>query len=357
MIVAAQSDLRQESSAVPLARYAYVTGYTECRFWGVSSADEPEDSCREILKKHERDMIGKYLAEAQDEIEQVTQYYLAPTWTANEEHRYTIPVTTRWGKVIAPGARGESDISLGAAVSHAVDPATIGPLATTVTDINEVRVFYPDTDIEISPSAITISGGNVTIEIPRCRLATQAAYASGGVIDYGNLANFQTTVDIKRVYNDTSVNATLVWIHGKSCSCALGTGCCSCNESTETACMVIRDRDIGAINVLPATYSNGAWSRGTSLCNRGAQNVRLNYYSGLQALTPQAEDAIIRLAHSKMPEPPCGCGVLQDLWRRDRNTPEVLTAERLNCPFGLNDGAWIAWRFTNAMRMVRGVTL
>jgi len=58
-----------------------------------------------------------------------------------------------------------------------------------------------------------------------------------------------------------------------------------------------------------------------------------------------------------MPEEPCGCEVAQRLWRRDRHVPEVLTRERINCPYGLSDGAWQAWRFTQSMKLVRGRVL
>jgi hypothetical protein len=353
-VVVSQTQLTAEASAVPLARYAYITGYQECRFWGVSGSPEPDEPCRVILSKMERDMIAKYLHEAQDEIEQVCDYHLNPQWDANEEHDYFNPVRARWGRVIAPGVRAESDIALGEAVDDSADPHVVGPIVTTVTNVDEVYVFHPGTDVEINPSFVEIVGGALTIEIPRCRTVTQAAYSAGGDIDYATDANFEATVDVKRIYNDESTQGVLIWTHGENCNC--GSTCCNCQceEETETACLGIRNAEIGALNILRADYSNGTWARVSLSCScTSPQKVRLNYYSGMTPLTPQAEDAIVRLAHAKMPEPPCGCNVLQDLWKRDRNVPTVLTAERLNCPFGLNDGAWIAWRFANIMRLVR----
>lgn len=356
-VVLAQTQLTAESSAVPLARYAYLTGYAECRFWGVSNADEPNEPCRQLLTKAERDMIAKYLHEAQDEIEQVCGYHLNPQWDSDEEQPYSNPVRAHWGKVIAAGVRAETTIAASAAVDDTADPHIVGPIATTVTDTNEVYVFHPGTDVEINPSAISISGGLLTIDIPRCRTVTQAAYSAGGEIDYTVDANFETTVDVIRIWNDTSTQGELVWTHGKTCSCGAPSGCCSCDEETETACLGVRNSAVGALNILMASYSGGAWSRASACACSAPNKIRLNYYSGMTPLTPQAEDAILRLAHSKMPDPPCGCSVLQDLWKRDRNVPTVLTAERLNCPFGINDGAWIAWRFANSMRLVRGGTL
>jgi len=80
--------------------------------------------------------------------------------------------------------------------------------------------------------------------------------------------------------------------------------------------------------------------------------VRVNYYDGKQYLSRQMEDAIVRLAHAKMPDEPCGCDVAQRMWKRDRNVPEVLTRERINCPFGMSDGAWIAWQFTRSFKQM-----
>jgi hypothetical protein len=115
----------------------------------------------------------------------------------------------------------------------------------------------------------------------------------------------------------------------------------------------VRNGELGILDVLPATYSGGEWVTDAScLCSR-PERVRLNYKAGVTSLSYQAEDAILRLAHAKMPEEPCGCDVVQRLWKRDREVPKIVTSERLNNPFGLNDGAWIAWRFAMDLRKVR----
>lgn len=82
-------------------------------------------------------------------------------------------------------------------------------------------------------------------------------------------------------------------------------------------------------------------------------SLRINYLSGLTALTAQDKSMIIRLAHAKMPNEPCGCDITQHMWSRDRNIPQILTAERLNCEFGLSDGAWMAWKYANKKAAIR----
>ncbi len=197
---------------------------------------------------------------------------------------------------------------------------------------------------------MTISGGLLSIYIPRCRLVDPAVGNNDRTgLDYNDLANFLTTVDVLRLYNDPSTNAELIWPHG-GCT----TSCANCSEYTQDGCIYVRDAKLGLLDVLPATYSGGVWSAASSCCRGTPERVRIYYYAGKYPLTRQEEDTVIRLAHSKMPHEPCGCDDVRRLWERDRNTPDVLTRERINCPFGMSTGAWIAWRFTQAMKLVRG---
>ncbi len=352
-IVPTESDLRAEDSAVTLPRYAQMIHYTECSFFGVVRDTTPA-RCRSIWVKTERDLIRKYLAEAQEELEQVINYPLAPTWITDEQHRYSFPVLTRWGLVIEAGVRGKTTISADEAVNHAADPAVIGPVATTVTDEDEIKVYYPaslvEDEIEIHPSDIDISGGNVTIYVPKCRMVHPDVVDNPRAgIDYADNSNFLALVDVARVYNDPSTQGELVYPHGT-------TGC-SCGDETRDACIYVRNGRIGELDLLRATYSGGAWSAASSSCFCTPSNVRVNYRAGMDPLTRQAEDAIVRLAHSKMPEEPCACEPVRGLWERDRNVPEVFTRERLNCPFGLSDGAWTAWTFAQRMKLRRGGVL
>ena len=369
MIIETQATLQAEDS-ISLARYAKIIGNPECSFWGVRNPNDPTNGeCRAIWSKQQRDTILKALSEAQLEIESVIGYFLAPHYvvgrladepSGNDRYVDEQPIPggwklhARWPKIIALGQGALSDIALASAVNHATDPAVVGPIITTVTDVSEVHVYHPGTYAEIDPSRITIVGGAMTIYIPRCRmvLAAKADNPDSGW-EYTDLANFEAAVDVKRLYTDPTVNATLAW---KS-YCGSGGACA---EETQTACLYVEDAALGLLSVRPASYSSGAWLTAClSGCVGSSARVRLCYLSGASALSLQAEDAIVRLAHAKMPDEPCGCEGAQRLWRRDRNVPEVLTRERINCPFGMNDGAWIAWRFSQSpsMRVMRASVL
>ena len=338
------------ASAISLVRYAHIIGYQECAFFGVSHPDNANYACREIWTKYQRDEIGNSLAEAQDEIENVANYPMSPKWIANEQQKYRFPLLTKFCHIIAAGVKLETDIALGIALSHATDPATASTV-TTLTATEGIRIFYPGTDEEIVPSSLEIALGTLSIEIPRCRaVAYDNLNNPLEGWDYTDLATFQTTIDVKLISNDPSDQATMVWPHGCTTEClTLG-----CSEDTESACVYVNDPVIGKLEILPATYSGGTWTVKSDVCCKGsAQNVRINYLAGLQTLTRQAEMTILRLAHAKLPNEPCGCDVIQRMWRRDRNVPDLLTRERLNCPFGLTDGAWVAWRYAEDMKVYR----
>lgn len=338
-VIPTQSTQQAEASTVKLAEYAAAISVCECAFWGVRNSPCPdEQGCRDIWEKDDRDRIAYYLAEAQEEIERELGFFIGYKWVTSERHPYARPIVADWGYIIAGGVRAETDISAGEVVDYTSEPAVVGPVATTVTDESEIHVFHAGTDIEVDPSSITLSGGNVTIEIPRCRLVDPSlADNPANGLNYNDVANFATTVDVVRVYNDTTTQATLV-----------SQGCrTNCSDTQANACIYVRRPKLGSVDV---QYS------ASNLCGCKPHFVDLNYYSGM-AMTKQARDTIIRLAHTKMPRSPCACSPIEEFWKRDRTIPDVLTRERLNCPFGVMDGAWTAWRFTQAMKLYRGATL
>lgn len=337
-------------TCISLARYSQLTGYSECAIFGVNSPNEVYGECENpIWTRYERDTVLYYLAEAQEEIESVTRYPLCPTYITAEEHYFKFPFQAKRKKLLAMGARAVEDVALAQAVSYADEPAVVGPITTTV-DVAEIKVFYPNSEREIEILATEVAGNQLTIYIPRCRLVAPDNFANGREgLDYTVVANFVTTVDVKRVYTDESQQGTLVWLHQSSGAC--GTcGCLTCATHTEEACLLIHNAETGAIGALQATYANAQWTASCSRCfHRYPDKVRANYLAGLNPISLQAENAVLRLAHAKMPSEVCGCGVLKSLWTRDTRIPDVLTSERENCPFGMSDGAWTAWKFANAL--------
>lgn len=362
-VIPALTEIDESPLAVKLATYAHIVGIDECNLFGVNHGDVASQ-CDPIWNLTQRTQITRYLLEAQREIEAVTGFYLTPTYTVGEQRPYRFPLVANWGKIIACGIKATIVIASGEAVDYTTDPCIIGPVATSVLDIAEIQVFHPGTTIPIYPSKITLAGGNVTIEIPRCRMVEIAAQDSPvNGWDYNDVppsasSPFVATVDLVREYTDETFGATLVYPHRStdSCSCACA---CRCEEHTTSACTWIRKTETSVIDLMKATYAGGKWTPTCcSFCYPiRPEYARVHYLSGMNPTTLQAEDAIIRLAHSKMATQPCGCELALQVWARDRNIPESPSVERLNCIWGLSDGAWIAFKFASAMKMWRSGVL
>lgn len=344
--------------AVSLADYVSIIGYDECAFNGVYYDGQIQYDCTMYWMEQQRLDVYRALNEAQTLMEGVLGYPLQPTWITGQPEEwendnyvdvqeFSNPVMLRYGYIINPGIKATTVLQSGAVVNYGVEPATVGPIAVDIDHIKEVKIYYPGTEREITPSRITYSGGNLTVYIPRCRLTATPNLTDIGV-DFNDLDNFLDTIDIKRIYNDPSTAAVLVSPHRCNAACsAVG-----CSEYTQTACMYARDKRLGIVDIVPATYANNTWSVATN-CSYPYGLVRLNYYAGITNPDYLIKDSIVRLAHARMANEPCGCQVVQALWERDRKAPDVLSRERLNCPFGVSEGAWTAYKVAQTLKLRR----
>lgn len=343
-------------SSISLARYAKLIGYTDCAFFGVMHPNNAKYSCREVWTQSQRDDILMYLAEAEEEITQMVGYPLTPRWIAGERHPYRNPVIADYSHLLEVGIKSSTVIELDSVLSFISDPATL-TIASTVTDYANIHIFYPDTDVEIVPSNIYTVGADLIIEIPWCRLVAydQRDNPEYG-LDYEDPLIYQDKLDVFLWSTDASTQAELVWPHACNSLCSSS----NCTEYTLTGCEYMALPEIGKLNIGRGVYSNGAWVSTIAkpgCCYGQPEYLKLNYKAGLTKLSLQAESAILRLAHSKMPTEPCGCDVVQRLWKRDRNVPDLMTRERLECPFGLSDGAWVAWKFSSSLTNLRATVL
>lgn len=320
--------------AVTLADYAAIIGYDEPAFFGVTYDGQELTDCSKLWQERDRLALATALAEAQTMMEKVLNYPLCPKWFTEEKSVFGYQVTTRWGKLLAAGKRAEDDVSLGETVSYMSEPAIIGPIPVTFTDINEVKVYLPNSEREVQPSSISIAGGNLTIEIPRARLVAldQPDWVNTWLgYRFIDLFNFTDTVDIKRVYNDPTVSASLT------------SRTCNCSRTETEGCISILHEGVGIIDL-----------RSTGLLCGHVVRANVYYQAGLTVLDDEIRSALVRLAHTLMPEEDCKyCDRMHRLWERDTNVPAVVTRERINCPFGQSDGAWFAYKVAQSNRLVR----
>lgn len=351
----------RRNSAVSLSRYAKLIGYDEAAFWGVFYENQPAKGCDPLWDEYDRMRIYEALQQAQGQLERTLGYFLTPTWVTSEEDRFHISkpnripqqirrilVSTKYPKVIEPGIKAEAYVGTGLTLTVGDTVFTLSGVTLPSTNLDEYKILYPDSMREIEPSKITLTGSVATFEIPRFRLVKSELWNTPeGGIAYDVDSNFITEVDLLRTYTDSSTQAFLLSSNCTSISCGG-----SCEECSQTACIYVKDSGIGALEVFPATYVSGSWTR-SSGCSRYFETVGLNYKCGLTSLSPAAEKAIVRLAHVNLGEPPCSCDKITGLWKKDNEIPNFLTKERINCPYGLSNGAWEAYKWALSLSSYR----
>lgn len=341
VVPSVENYIAENSFAISLSRYAQVIGMNECQFWGVVNWQENLSTEGCVWNQENRRTVLHHLIEAQNEIEEVLGYPISPRWIFEERQPYARNLLTRWARLIAGGVRAMEVIEAGAVVEKISDLHVIS-VSTTVTSVDEIFVYHPGTSIQIDPSEVSISEGIVTILVPRCR-TVKPEYIDDENIDYKDVTKFADAVDIVRIYNDTSNHGFIYWLRTDV----------SIHVEEQSIFLDVDNYDIGVVNIFPAIYSDSVFKKSQLKYFSKPTGVLLNYCAGLTQLPKIIEDAIIRLAHSRMADEPCGCDISKRVWNRDRTIPEILTRERLNCPFGVSDGAWAAWRICQKMKVIR----
>jgi hypothetical protein len=379
----------------------------------------PDTGCKDIWHKYEwQDFdkvslweIAEEIHTAEQEIANFQGFWPAPYWMENEIINYPKPfareyrgngrdvasrvkaVHLKYGKFIVPGQRaltlvGTATVA-GGSLSYTdedgdgyFETATI-QLATTLTDVNEIKVFFTDTsgqlEWEVRPvRSKSISSGTVTIVFDSWLLIDPDLYEilpqSGGsqAIDVSTINNFVTSIDVYREYVDTTqTSVDFYWengyLAGTSLACpSCGTiGCTVCGYDSQSGCLIARSLDNSEVVAYPATYDadNTQWNASLWLPCVEPDIVRVSYYSGAQSqeylqgrthepLSLYWAQVIAWLATARLPRPLCTCGVVQDrvntlandLAHFTRGETNFITPDVMTCPFGTRRGEVMAWR-------------
>lgn len=311
-----------------LAEWASIAQVNPLQFWGVAIPEVEHDTAltdnawlqygwqtRDALA---RDELAQLIASAESDIELALGYHLLPDWTVDEWRAtprpyrpelynlngrdvrgQSIRVHAQWGYFISGGVRASTLVAADAPVtySNTFPPATYPNQATvSVTvdagqDPQEIHVYYPDQGgdprYEIRPVQVSIVGTTATITFRREMavvltllesLDVEAVRAVDGTVD----ANFLTAVDVFRVYNDPSTQATLQWSPPYCASCG-GGGCAVCGYVVQDGCLTLygdpRHSDVGfwpgTWDAATETFAGALWAGG-----RAPDIARLSYYSG-----------------------------------------------------------------------------
>lgn len=324
-------DRYQEIMRINIAPYA---------FNGINNPNEENCyPCAAIWKQYDRDAMAEAIAQAEEMREAELNYNLAPVYSYYyEEMDYSFPVILAKKHLIEIGTPTVDDIQLAVPLTLSVlgvpnDPIVI-TVPTTVTDPDEICVYYPGEDVHIHPSKVVIAGGNATITIPRYRLLDPSVDTNCEPFPlWDDDSKFLTTVDVKRCYNDPQA-AYFVWFGDCNTLCMQ-----SFNETTQDAYPRILNKRLSIIELYPAVFSGGSYtSTKFSKCCHPCR-IRVNYKSGRQR-SMSTELLTARLAHTLLSEfVPYAADPCSQCYRDDR----MPDPSKLITPYGTASGAIKAW--------------
>jgi len=387
---------------LPLDRFFKILGADPFHTNGIYTSLRPTRSgCDDMWLQYDwqdaqhvsRESLAEAIQDAESQIANYVGYNLLPTWEIDERHKTQSPgdptlfssgfnirgqyKTIRTDKyhVISGGQRAKTVIEAGASITRSdadgdgYDELCTVTVATTVTDENEIRLYYPGESAadewEIRPlNSVVISGGNavITFKIWQIPLPNLLEELDATGIDGDTAANFLTTVDAYRVYNDPETQVQFMWEPFPNCTCDTGT-CTVCQHGTQYGCLLARDYRLGRFAYSPATYADGAFTESTFSECRDPDQLRLWYMAGWQdksqdrpwqQLDPFWEKAIAYFAVALLDREICECEpliVFWQHWQRDLSMTDARSFNKtfadLGNEFGSWQGAMYAWKRAN----------
>lgn len=405
----AGSDVR---TWLPLDRWAEIIGLNPLHFNQLSHGTLlPNSVCGDVWFQHSwqhsdrvgREDIAMAIQEAERAIAAEIGYNLLPDWTVQERIPFPEPgipglfsldgrnprglyqsIELPRGHVISGGVMAVVVIQAGAAVVRTdedgdgwSETATV-TVPTSVTDANEVKVYYPGhggvSAFEVRPCSVAIFGGNAVITFKIWQLVAHANFEkiNPDPVDAAQAGNFETTVDVFRVYNEPSTQVQFMWENDGSDCCG---SCVACQFSTQAGCFHLRDARLGLAVPVPASWdaATSTFTEQEWTACRAPDQVRFWYYSGFRNMAlarpnvqmdPFLEYAVAYYAASKLDRPVCGCSNVQqfiDHWRQDMmftKEPDAqinVTAELMSNRFGTTQGAIYAYKrvHQNGVRIIK----
>lgn len=379
-----------------LDRFAKWMNINPLHFNQVVVAESPAATCSMPLLQFSwqdsnrvgREEIAEAIAQAEDEIRQELGYSLLPEWHVEEDVRvhsgqyHNQSIDPSFGYVVSGGLQAKSPIELGGTISYSAlygqnynGVATIS-VATSITDVNEISVYYPgksgDNAYEVRPIEVSIANGVATITCARHQLVNLDLLESLETEGVDGLedGNFLSTVDVYRKYNDPQTQIQL-W---RAEACCFDGTCESCLWETQYGCVKILDNRLGRMTYLPGTWNGTGFD--PIYCHWHPDKLKLWYYAGWQnkslsrpkvEMDPMWERVVTYLALARLDRPVCKCAGLDAFtswWSMDLASNETtqaassstqLSRRVLDNPFGTTRAAVYAWRFVAKNRLGQGI--
>ncbi len=385
-----------------LDEWAQIMGINPLHFNSLEHPSFNNNTCGEVFFRYSwqhsdrvgLDDIAMAIKQAEEDISREAGFNLMPDWTVAERLMYprpTVPeafgfsgvnprglfksVELPRGYIISGGVRAKTIIGRGGDAIVRSDQDSDGfqetctvTTATTVTDVNEIHVYYPAKsgadDWEIRPITVALSGGNavITFKVWQVTAANKRDVLDPTPLDATDATNFETTVDVYRVYNDPSTQLQFIW-EGDYSGWTCGT-CAACQLSTQAGCFHNRDARMGFIVPAPGSWNStdqafdaAEWS----VC-RDPDQLRVWYYSGYvdqslprpyAELSPYWKAAVAYYAASMLERPVCGFSntttfierwKINAMFNPDKNMQVNITPDLLANRLGASAGALFAYK-------------
>lgn len=412
----ARSDI---NTVIPLDRAAQILGINPYHFNTIETSLNPINhtvDCSDewFQKPHQRygaasrDDLARALNQAEKQVFKYLGYAPVPIWIEQEEHRVRKPydvqhrnfaginargqrksIETNYGYVVSTGTKTKTLIDDAAAITYSDadgdgynELATV-TVSTTVTEAQEIHAYFPgksglDT-WEIRPIDVSISGGIATITFQKYLVPLPDLWVIGPTeddprwrtINGDSSGNFLTTVDVYRVYNDPSVQATFYY-EGELC----GDGVDNVTGfDTETGMLRIRDSRLGLLAYEQATWdSTNERFTSTSSCHQGdPDKILISYRAGTinrdnkypyLEMDASWEMAIVYFAYSKLDRATNMCNNLNSIHEQmsedlslvssggGSSTSYNVSFKDLQNPLGTSRAAIKLWRMIEQERLV-----
>lgn len=397
---------------IPLDTAARIIGNDPIHFNSIETTRRPiTNACDDIWFQYawqrtgqaSRDDLALALREAEDMTIDYLGYSPVPIWVEAEEKLVEHPsvvelqgwglnsrgqaksVQSNLGFVIEAGVRAKSLVQASAPIVYSDEDgdgynetATV-TVATSLTEAQEIHAYFEgksgDDSWEIRPIDITLSGGNAILVFPRYLVPTPTLWDQDPIeqdiwrpINGDNIANFETAIDVYRVYNDPSDQAT--FYNRNACSSCNGSGCANCDWSTETGCLYVRDSRLGLL-----AWQRADWNTGTlqfdpaSFCCGEPEKMTISYRAGTInrrmkypyiQIDPMWARAIVYFAYTRLDRQDSRCENTQNVWsywtqdlaKVEQSLSFSISVKDLQNPLGTTRAAIQLWRMIERHRLV-----
>ena len=397
-----------------LDRWAEILGIDPRHFNQVTTPAHTVSLCSTVWKQYawqENNQVGREdvalaIATAEEMFESEVRYTLLPDWQVDERAHLPKPgipgvlsvnsldargfphtIRTLFAHLVSGGIEAKTLILASVGVTYTDEDGDTYPetatitFATTVTDPEELAVYFPGEagrdEWEIRPlndpltrrRSVTIVAGVATIVMAREQLVDPDLWnaLSPEAVDGNVDANFLSTVDVYRHFNDPQQAVTLMWSPRPNlCGCGTST-CPTCAHSTQTGCLIVDDFRTGSFHFRPATWNatTEQFDSASFAVGRNPDNARLWYYAGFRDMSKiapnlemegQLERAITYLSLTLMRRAVCGCNNIETLFKQmnldlalNSSTAAAsqsfqLSDRTLLNPWGTKQGAMLAWQ-------------